>query len=303
MIKKEPSKTKSEKAKDAYNTLEDKLADKFTVASIVFAVIFPVLLKLLEALAMINSGIPFIEQLTVFATIAFLLLVEAGLFILLYLFHEWKLRLDEKRSKLVDKDKLHRLINEEFIKLNQTIDDKAKETIMSTGIMVNGMNADPAETQEILTELENIDYSPNGVDKVDIDITRNALKVIEEQLAKQEQLELDNLTKDLPQDPEVVSLSYGSQVEFPYDTILPTGSNTEQHEYNKVTATRIDDPPIIKAVKEVASDREAELERQLAAVKDPEPEPEPEPEEEPEVFVDDKGNKYTFNADGSLNYI
>ena len=273
MIKEQPSRTKSQKAKDLYASLEETANNKLTVKNTLLGIILPISLLIARTLAYLLLLPPDQLELDVFIILSIYLIFLVVLFIILYGFYEWKLRIDLKRQDLVEQNALTKLINKEFKLLNTKIEDKAKETIMSTGIMVNGMNSDPEETQEILTELENIDYSPNGVDKVDIDITRNALKVIEEQLAKQEQLELDNLTKDLPQDPAVEELS---------------------HTNNDNVTDILDADPIkfakIDSVK-------------ITPLPEPEEDPEPEQEEEPEVFEDEKGNKYTFNADGSLNYI
>ncbi len=296
--------TKSDKIKEAYKSSEEYVNEKLTIRSMLLMIIVPVIIKLLEAISLLVFIVPFQEQGTVYVNLTFLAVFFFALLIALYGFHEWKLRLDLKAKTTIETNSLSVQLKVVSDELSQTIHDKSKEGIMSTAVLIDSITQPEEIKREMDELLKTIDYSPNGVDKVDIDITRNALKVIEEQLAKQEQLELDNLTKDLPQDPEVE--------EFKYSNIEPTGSNTEQTAVGKITATRIVDPNItvVKiAIKEVEANREAELEKQLAAVKDPEPEKEEEPIKEEEkddrpIHVDTEGNKYRINeTDGKWEFL
>lgn len=280
----EQSKTKSEKTKDAYNWAEEKATNKFTVASILFAIIGPLLLKILEALAMIIWVVPFHEQLTVYINLILLLSILVGMFAVLYGFHEWKLRIDIKRSKFVDRNSLENQLKREFENLNKTVEDKAKENVMSNSVLITAITKPPEERKKMQEFINTIDYSPNGIDNMDTDEMRELWRKMAVEIQKQE---VENAQKeDIIQSENEEFLHTGDEVNETKDQVVS---------YGKITASKIEDiTQVKKAIKEVAADREAELEKQLAEVD----------QKSEIILVDESGNRYTLNPDGkSRKYI
>ncbi len=263
----EQSKTKSEKIKETYKSSEEYINEKLTIRSMLLMIIVPVLIKVLEAVSLIVFVVPFQEQLTVYTNLSFLMILFFVLLIGLYGFNEWKIRLELKSKTTVKTVKLSDQLRQAEYRLINTIDDKAKETMMSNAVVVTGIIQTQEERQELAEELEKIDYRPNGVDIMDIDRAKKFINDLSEEITKQEQKNLNEIEQeiqqDLEQDPVVDELT---------DEINKIIGPIKFSKIEAINLAPVMDPPVV--------------------IKEP----------DLEVHVDGKGNKYTLNEDGTRNY-
>ncbi len=278
MIQNPEKKSKTEKAKDAYTFAEEKLANKFTVASILFAVIGPLLLKILEAIGMIIFVVPFNEQFTVYINMTILLSILVALLVVLYIFHEWKLKIDIKRSKFVERNSLENIVNrefdivnQEFEKLKNTVVDKAKETIMSSAIHINSITQTPEERKETNKILETINYLPNG-NGVEIMDTTKARQLIDELNKEIDKQEEENMIKEDELQKEIATLTAPEPKIPVHLEDLETSKELEK-------AFPLPKLPIDKTDN---ADRE---------------------KTKPIIFTDENGNRYTLDSNGERAYI
>lgn len=263
------SKTKSDKAKDLYKSLEETAINKLTVKSTLLSIILPVSLLILRTLGYLLLLPPDQLELDVFIILSLLLILLVILFVLLYVFYEWKLRLDLIRQDLVDKNELTKLINKEFKKLNETVEDKAKETQLTNAIHTNAIIETQEHREETEDMLKTLDFSPNGVGNMDVNNAQKAINDLQKELDKQQKKNIEELLKqaekDMDQDPII------DELEKEEITPEPKPDSDKSYDLYKASFDK--------------------------------PEPEEDPEPEPEILEDGRGNKYTDNADGTRNYL
>lgn len=254
------------------------------MASILFAIIGPLVLKILEAIAMIIWVVPFHDQLTVYINLILLVSILVGMFAVLYGFHEWKLRLDIKRTKFVERDKIENQMKRGFKALTETVNDKAKETIMSTAVHITAITKPPEEREKMQEFINTIDFSPNGVDELDTDkmqeylakINKEVEKQIEKNAEQEGKVQADNkkLVTDIGTTADPIFQDSGT-----IDVIIPLSEKTEEP-----------DPLLM-------------TDEEIEGLTDDIPEESEENPEEPKILWDESDNPYTLNPDGKTrNY-